>query len=277
MPIIIFGADKWIARKRLPRFRRRLQGLGFTFALLVGFCHIQAQDNYEIQVYGAETVASGDTMVELHSNFTADGRRQIENGVLPTDHAFHETVEITHGFTPWFEVGAYLFTSARSTDGWQWVGDHIRPRVRVPEDWHWPVGLSFSAEAGYQRSSFSEDTWSLELRPIIDRQWGPWYAAFNPTLGRSLSGVNSGKGFEFAPNFKISRDVTSKVTLGLEYYGSLGAVTHFDTAAGQQHYLFPAVDLNLSKDWEINFGVGFGLSRSSDNLIIKLILGRRFH
>ena len=33
----------------------------------------RAQDNYEIQVYGAELVESGHTMVELHSNFTFQG------------------------------------------------------------------------------------------------------------------------------------------------------------------------------------------------------------
>jgi len=50
--------------------------------------------------------------------------------VYPTNHAEHETVEITQGLSNWSEVGFYIFTSARSGDGWQWVGDHIRPRVR---------------------------------------------------------------------------------------------------------------------------------------------------
>ena len=31
---------------------------------------VPAQDNYEIQVYGSETVSIGKTMVELHSNYT---------------------------------------------------------------------------------------------------------------------------------------------------------------------------------------------------------------
>ena len=34
----------------------------------------RAQDNYEIQVYGADTVEKGKTMVELHSNFTFQDR-----------------------------------------------------------------------------------------------------------------------------------------------------------------------------------------------------------
>lgn len=237
---------------------------------------VRAQDNYEIQVYGSETVAAGRTMAELHSNFTAEGRKQMEDGLLPTDDAVHETVEITHGFTSWFETGFYLFTSARDGDGWQWVGDHIRPRVRVPEEWHWPVGLSLSTEIGYQQRQFSEDTWTWEIRPIIDKQWGPWYFAFNPALEKSLKGVNSSRGFEFAPAVKISYDITKVVAGGVEYYGSLGPVGALDTFGNQQHQIFPAVDLNFSPDWEFNFGVGVGLTHSTDHLIFKMILGYRF-
>src|SRR5258708_6376983 len=58
----------------------------------------RAQDNYEIQVYGSETVPAGRTMVELHSNYTISGERDIVNGVFPSEHALHETLEITHGF-----------------------------------------------------------------------------------------------------------------------------------------------------------------------------------
>ena len=157
-----------------------------------------AQDNYEIQVYGAETVPKGRTLVELHSNFTASGRTQPRDGLLATDHALHETLEVTRGLSDWAEVGVYLFTSARRGDGVQWVGNHIRPRVRAPESWHWPVGASLSAEIGYQRAAFSADTWTFELRPIVDRQVGPWYAAVNPTLGRSLHGPATARGVEGA-------------------------------------------------------------------------------
>jgi len=234
------------------------------------------QDNYEIQVYGSETVAAGRTMVELHSNYTIDGQTETVNGVLPSNHAFHETLEITYGFTPWFETSFYVFSSIQPGEGWEWVGDHLRPRVRVPEDWHWPVGLSLSAEIGYQQPSFSEDTWTLELRPIIDKQWHRWYFAFNPALEKSLHGLNSNAGFEFSPSAKISFDVTKVVAVGVEYYSSLGPLGHFSTWNEQEQQIFPVIDLNLSPDWEFNFGVGFGLTRSTDDLLVKLILGYRF-
>jgi hypothetical protein len=34
--------------------------------------------------------------------------------------------------------------------------------------------------------------------------------------------------------------------------------------------------LNLSPKWEVNFGVGVGVTRSADHLIGKMILGYRF-
>jgi hypothetical protein len=236
----------------------------------------RAQDNYEIQVYGYDQVELHHTMVELHSNFTIDGSKTMIGGLYPTNHALHETIEITHGFTDWFETGFYIFTSARSGQGIQWVGDHIRPRFRIPKKWNWPVGLSLSNEIGYQRRQFSADTWTWEMRPIIDKQIGRWYLSFNPTFDKSLHGESVNQGFVFSPNVKFSYDFTKKITGGIEYYGSVGPATDFSPISQQQHQIFPAIDLNLSPNWEVNFGLGVGLTGSTDHLIAKMILGYRF-
>ncbi len=241
-----------------------------------------AQDNYEIQVYGSETVAPKNTMVELHSNFTVDGSKPLPgsryaaDGTFPTNHAEHETIEITQGLTSWSEIGFYVFTSERSGQGIQWVGDHIRPRVRVPDSWHWPVGVSLSTEFGYVRPRFSPDTWTWEIRPIIDKQIGRWYFALNPALERTWHGPDVSQGVGFSPNAKISYDFTRVITGGLEYYASYGRLGDFDNFHDQQQQFFPAVDLNVSPNWEINFGVGIGPTASTDHLIVKAIIGRRF-
>jgi len=175
----------------------------FLFAvllLLIAFVRFAVvQENYEIQVYPYETDPARTTMVEIHSNFTVDGTKTVENGVLPTNHSLRETLEITHGFNDWMEVGFYVFSSIRPDGGWQWVGDHIRPRVRVPESWHWPVGVSLSQEFGYQRAAFSADTWTWEIRPIVDKKLGRWYLSFNPTLERSLHGPGVKRGCGVLP------------------------------------------------------------------------------
>jgi len=244
----------------------------------------RAQDNYEIQVYSYETVAPRTTMVEIHSNFTVDGSKTVQDGMLPTNHAEHETLEITQGINRWSEVGFYLFSSIQPDDGWQWVGDHIRPRVRVPESWHWPVGMSLSTEIGYQRAEFSADTWTWEIRPIVDKQYKRWYAAFNPAFERSLHGPGVTQGLGFSPNVKVSYDAikwksgnyAKKASFGLEYYGAFGPFPDFESFHLQEQQFFPAVDLDVSPKWEFNFGVGVGVTRSTDHLIVKGIIGRRF-
>jgi hypothetical protein len=246
------------------------------FLILLGASMAAAQDNYEIQVYPSETVAPGTTMFEIHSNFTAQGSKTAADGVQPSNHAEHETLEITHGFNDWFETGFYVFSSIQPNGGWQWVGDHIRPRVRVPTSWKWPVGVSLSSEIGYVRRSFSKDTWTWELRPIVDKQLGKWYLAFNPALEGTIHGVDAGTAPGFAPAGKVGYDFTKKISGGFEYYGSMGPLTGFDSFSQQQQQFFPTIDLNLSPEWEFNFGVGVGTTRSTDHLIVKMILGRRF-
>jgi hypothetical protein len=242
----------------------------------VGTGLLFAQGNYEIQVYGSDTVPPQRTMVELHSNFTVDGFKTTVQGVLPDEHQLHETVEITQGFTDWFETGFYIFTSAGPRQGYKWVGDHIRPRVRVPESWRWPVGVSLSTEFGYQRPIFSADTWTWEIRPIVDKQLGAWYFSFNPALERSFHGPSVPEGVGFSPAFKLAYGATRKLSAGFEYYGSVGPVFAFDAFRKEQQQFFPTIDYDFGPNWEFNFGVGIGVTQATDHLIVKMILGHRF-
>ena len=248
----------------------------FGFAVLSVPRTSGAQDNYEIQVYGAETIPRGVTMFELHSNYTVNGRRVTsEFGEYPTNHALHETLEITRGLNDWSEVGFYVFSSKPDGQSLQWVGTHIRPRIRAPESWGWPVGLSISQEIGYARSQFAADTWTYEFRPIIDKQIGRWYVSINPVVGKSLRGPHAAKAFDFSPNVDLGFDVTKKVNVAVEYYGTTGTVNHVDPVADQQHQLFGAVNLDFGPVWEFNLGYGTALTAAGDKSIVKMILGRR--
>ena len=249
----------------------------FTLTCLI-FCFTvaTAQDNYEIQVYGSETVDPGRTMVELHSNYTANGFTRVVDGQLPDNHEVHETIEITHGWTPWFETGFYFFNSIGSEGRTAYVGSHIRPRFAAPLAWKWPVGVSISTEFGYQKAAFSANTCTLEIRPIVDKKWNKLYISINPTLDQSFKGPDQNRGLIFSPNVKGSYDVTKVVALGLEYYGSTGPFFKYDPYQQQMQQLFIATDLTTSPDWEFNGGVGTGFTQNTEKLIFKIIIGRRF-
>ena len=238
-----------------------------------------AQDNYEIQVFGSQTEAPKTTMVEVLSNLTADGTKPLlysAKQLYPTNDTLHETVEITQGITSWSEVAFYVFTNARSGGGFQWVGDHIRPQVRAPDSWHWPVGASLSIDFGYQRREFLTDTLTLEITPIVDKQLGRWYFAVNPAFERSFHGQSVSQGFTFAPSLKASYSFNRYISGGLEYYGDYGSVADISSFHYQQQQFFPVIDLNVSPDWEINLGVGIGVTTNTDDWIWKANVGRRF-
>src|ERR1700723_3804769 len=98
---------------------QRLVAMG-GFLILLLATTARAQGNYEIQVYGADTVEPKNLMVELHSNFTPEGQKNTIDGVYPTNHQEHETIEITQGINDWSEVGFYIFTSEQNDHGVQW-------------------------------------------------------------------------------------------------------------------------------------------------------------
>jgi hypothetical protein len=294
------------SRRRRVRSRPALSVACGALALAATARNAAAQEDYEIEVYRAVTQAPKSLMLELHSNYTFQGRKITEDGVAPTNHAEHETVEAVLGLTPWSEMGAYAFTSAGGGQGAALAGGSLRYRVRAPDAWAWPVGLSLSSEIGYMRPLFSEDGWTWEIRPIVDEYRGRWYLAVNPTFEWSLSAQNVVPGLRFTPSAKCTYDVTERVSAGFEYYAApgegAGAVSGFDIDTvvipyhppgisasravdndailhlphGERQQLFATVDLHVSSRWEINVGVGLGTTGSTDHLVAKLILGRNF-
>lgn len=245
------------------------------FLSLINASLLFAQDNYEIQVYGSQTQARNSTMFELHSNYSFTGDKNINDGVRPSNHALRETLEITQGITDNFEIGFYLFTNYTSPYGYQLVGSHIRPRIMAPGKWNLPVGLSLSAEIGYQKQEYAPDTWDAEIRPIIDKQWKKLYLSFNPTVGISIKGLNKKYAPAFEPNIKAAYGFFKNANLGIEYYGSMGPLNQFDPISQQNHALFFVYDLQNNDQWELNFGPGLGLTQATDKLIFKVILGRK--
>ena len=252
---------------------KHLTALSFIFFSISA----HAQDNYEIQVYGAQTQTKNSTIFESHSNFTFNGQKQPENGVYPSNHSFHETLEITHGITDNFELGVYLFTNYTPNHGYQIVGTHIRPRIMVPAKWNWPVGVSLSAEVGYQKTAYASDSWNVEVRPIIDKQWDKLYISFNPTFGVAVKSLYNNSVPVFEPNVKVGYGFFKKLSMGIEYYGSMGSINSFDKLPQQNHAVFAAVDMVVNPLWEFNAGAGFGLTPATDGFVFKVIVGRRIN
>ena len=82
-------------------------------------------------------------------------------------------------------------------------------------------------------------------------------------------------GLDFVPAVKVSWTITKVVAGGVEYYAGYGSIRDIAPLHDLQQ-IFPAIDLNVSPKWEINFGVGLGPTAATAHWIVKGILGRRF-
>jgi hypothetical protein len=216
-------------------------------------------------------------MVELHTNYFPSGTTDAPAGEFAMNHQSHVTIEVTHGFTKYFECAGYLVTAAHvPSEGGKFAGARIRPRFRFPEIDNFPFRVSLSFELGFNRPEFESNTRTLEIRPILERQQGRLYVSINPDLSKALKGPDSGNGLEFEPGVKLSWNVTPMVAAGVEYYGATGEITRFAPRADQHHIIFPTVDFDVSRDWELNFGVGRGLTGTSEHWIVKSIVGYKF-
>jgi hypothetical protein len=70
---------------------------------------------------------------------------------------------------------------------------------------------------------------------------------------------------------KLDRDLF----VGLEYYADFGEIGRFGKLSDQQHTLFAVTDFKLGV-FDCNLGVGYGLTPSSDRLVVKTIIGYAF-
>jgi hypothetical protein len=249
----------------------RTNQLFFIGILLLPFYCIAQADN-EIQVYASPTVGDRLTMFELHSNYTLKGPKELPD---PRSAQYlNESLEVTHGFGKNFELGVYFFTTFTPEHKYQYLGSHIRPRITVPDSWQWKVGASLSAEFGFFRKGTEEPFYlEGEIRPVIDKTVKNWYFSLNPSMDFVLTGEN--KHFGFGLQLKTVYTIREKVGVGVEYYTSIGTFRKIDPIGEEEHLLGPVIDLYLNAKWEVNGGFLFGLTPTSNQQVVKLLIGRR--
>src|SRR5262249_33297119 len=128
-------------------------------------------------------------------------------------------------------------------------------------------------EVSWLPEDFDRDRWGTEVRPIVAWENETWLFAVNPILDTSLGGPGSREGPSFEPALMAKFKVDGKFDVGFEYYANLGPVVGPVPWSEQEHYLFEAFDLLSVERFELNAGIGEGLSAGSNGLVLKMIAG----
>ena len=226
-----------------------------------------AQDSFEVQVYESDLVPVNRYELDVHTLFVQHGSTSWDGTVAPSNLQGHLAFEFTRGMTKDFELGSYLLFAERPGGVTEFAGFRIRPRVKAPDEWNLPVGLSLSAEVGFPQLQYEPNHVTLEIRPIIDKTVGRWKFDINPIVTFAFNGPEAGQGMGLEPEGMIAYEITpDQFRLMLEYYSALGPAHHLLAHNEQVHLLYPKIEYAFSDLFVVNAGIGKGLTDASDPL-----------
>ncbi|HXD75646.1 MAG TPA: hypothetical protein VN628_17995 [Vicinamibacterales bacterium] len=129
------------------------------------------------------------------------------------------------------------------------TGFHVRPKLRLAQWQRVPFHVSLSAEYAFVKQPGDTDfRQALAITPILERHVRGMEVSFNPAIEIGLRGPEAGEAPIFEPSAKV---------------------------AEQRHLIFPALDLRTAGGWDLNIGVGRGLTGGSEHWGVKWIVGLR--
>ncbi|MDA9432632.1 hypothetical protein [Bradyrhizobium sp. CCBAU 51627] len=251
---------------------RSLTEAGLAVALTLPALGGAAHATDEIQVYNAAIAEVGQFTIQQHLNYIALGQKNPPfPGGLASNHSLNGTPEFAYGVTDWWEVGLYLPFSVQDerfySDAFKLRTLFVSPHA---EQRNFFYGVNF--EFANETPPFSRSRFSMEIRPIIGVRNSDYEFIVNPIVD-----IHFGKFAEqhFTPAARIARKFGDDLFAGFEYYSDLGQIGNFDKLADQQHTLFAVTDFKAG-EFDVNFGVGYGLTPGSDRLVVKTIIGYAF-
>ena len=224
----------------------------------------------EIQVYNAEVAKVGQWTLQQHLNYAIKGRAEPDfpGGLVP-DRTLNGTPELAYGVTDWYEIGFYAPFAVDKDGSFFSNGGKFRQLLVSPDAAKRELFYGVNIELSYSTPKFSPTRFNAELRPIIGWRRGDLEFIVNPIVG---IGFGSRGDAEFAPAARLARKLGEGLAIGLEYYSNLGPFGGFLPLNEQQHNLYGVVDFKVGR-FDVNFGLGYGLTSGSDRFLTKLIIG----
>ena len=239
-------------------------------ALLLAPRAARALNFFELEVYPATTEGQGVHEVESNTSFVANGRTESgppEEGEPPRNHLLRTSLEYNYGVTDMIDVAAYLDLQHPNGEEVEYAGTRVRARGALWEKGRFPVDLGWYLEAEMPHNTAS--SLELEFRPILSRDLGRFSVDLNPSF--ELPTVSSERRtLEFNYGARVYYRLSRNFVPGVEFFGGIGQIRDVESSREQEHYIFPVVYGRLTRSLKFVAGPGFGLTRGSDPVILKL-------
>ncbi|WP_137860609.1 hypothetical protein [Variovorax sp. 3P27G3] len=228
----------------------------------------------EIQVYLDDMSAPGQFGVDVHNNYVFSGASTPGYvGEQPARHVYRLTPEFYYGVSDTLELGLYVLSSRAPGADPKVDGAKVRIKYIAPHDKTQGMFWGANLEFGKTSLRVSPTAWNAELKGILGYRAGPWTLAVNPNIDWSLS--RHGGPVTLDVDAKIAYALNDKTQLGLETYNELGPLSRLDPLRKNSKTLFVALDHEFDR-FDVNVGIGKGLTSEADRWLMKFILGTHF-
>ncbi|MHB8453888.1 MAG: hypothetical protein ACYDDO_04140 [Acidiferrobacterales bacterium] len=235
---------------------------------------VYALNYFELEVYPYQTAVKGELELENSTAYTDSGTRQI--GVVDNNSGLLRTsVEATYGVTNKIEVSAYADGSHPQGGAWQWDGQRYHARMRFFEKGELPVDLGAYVELELPRHD--PDQREAEFRGIVEKDVGRWTYDFNPIFEKVLKGANVHAGWDLQYAAAAVYRMNERYHPRLDFFGDFGPLSHFAAATAQQHLISPALDIRFTPTFHILAGMAFGMTRASEQRLLRLQIEKEFY
>jgi hypothetical protein len=266
-------------RRRLSHYARAGSAVVFlaiVFAL-VAPAHAWGQEGFEIRVEEYERPRPGTFLFEQHATFVGTGSRDSAETVAPTHHQLRFTSELTVPITAHFSLGTMILAAMRpGHTAPDYAGARLIPHFYAPESWNLPVKLGLTAEFSWSNERYAERTPNIELKPVIEKEFGRFQLDLNPSVEGALY---RGSHWNFEPSLRFAYRSSRSLSPGIEYYSELGSFSGLLPSSEQTHQIYPTVDWTLNANVRWHFGIGVGLTPAGEQLVyktrIEVSLGRK--
>ena len=260
----------------MTKYVARIIALSLCMAAMLATARpSHAIDFYEIEIYDTDTAPAGHLQLELHSNTTSTATGQLAKSQMDV-YQVHETLEGTYGVVRWLEVGQYFATAKLSNGDYEYSGSRTKIHFGIPQTFEWPVQFGGNIELDYMRRAAEVNPLTLELRPIAGANYKDFRLVADFAFIDPFSGPQAHRGFQFEPSGELIYKLNQWVSPALEYYGDMGALQPLPKVQEQQHFIVPALNFDFIPQLELNLGVGIGVTRVSNGVFLKSIIGWTF-
>jgi hypothetical protein len=146
----------------------------------------------------------------------------------------------------------------------------VRELFVVPHAAEQTFFYSINFEFSYNAKHWDPNQYSSEIRPIIGWHLGKFDLIINPIFDNPWKGFNN---LDFAPSARIAYNVSATWAVAVEQYSDFEVIQHFLSPSQQSQQLFGVIDYK-GEPFDVEAGLGFGLTGASDRLVAKLMLSR---